>query len=58
MSLSLYKKAMARRTKFRGCPSPDFYREVGIKTVSDDGMESVASHFDDWASLVGETLCG
>ena len=56
VSLSLFRKAMFNRLRRRAYPSPSFYREVGIKTLSDIDMRAVAMHFDNWAGFAGETM--
>ena len=58
ISIALFKKAMAWRTRFRGCPTISFYRAVGIQASEQSGFEDIASHFDSWSGFIGETLSG
>jgi len=58
VSISLFRRAMEWRTRFRGCPTVGFYRAVGIGASRASGMDGVAEHFDNWSGFIGEMLGG
>ena len=45
ISLGFFKTALIRRWKRHAAPSPGFYRDVGIKSFGQIGMDYVSSHF-------------
>lgn len=56
LSLGLLHPAMEERYKRRAAPKPDFYREVGIRTMEEIGVDSVAANFKRWESFLGEVF--
>jgi hypothetical protein len=56
VSLALFRTAMAARTKHHACPPPSYYRQAGIRTLTNIEMKGVSAHFDSWSGFIGETL--
>lgn len=54
VSLSLFYQAMERIHQRHGAPSPHFYRQVGIKTFSQNHQKEIAEHFQSWETFLGE----
>lgn len=54
VSLSLYPKAMEKRWKYHGAPSPDFYRKASKLLFVKNGHESIANHHELWEGFFSE----
>ena len=56
VSLGLFDKALIRRYNHGG-PKPDFYRDVGKKTLRYAGLAEVSKNFSPWESFLKEFFC-
>lgn len=54
VSLSLYPKAMERRWKYKGAPSPNFYREASKLIFKKNEKDSVAKNHEKWELFFSE----
>jgi len=54
VSLGMFKKALIVRWKRYAAPSPVFYRNVGIRSFSQIGMEDISNHFQRWENFMSE----
>lgn len=54
VSLSLYPKAMEKRWKYHGAPSPEFYRKASKLLFEKNGHESIANHHEKWEGFFSE----
>ncbi len=54
VALSLYRKAMEKRWKYHGAPSPDFYRKASKVLFLKNGYESIANHHEQWEAFFSE----
>ena len=54
ISLGLFKKALVERQNRHGCPAPHFYRQAGIESFKQIGMNQIGSHFYQWENFIGE----
>ena len=54
ISLGMFKRALTIRWKRHAAPAPVFYREVGIRSFSQIGMEDISCHFKQWESFINE----
>jgi len=56
ISLSLFKRALITKCERHGAPSPDYYRNVGIRAFIGIGREDIGNHFKLWEHFIGEML--
>lgn len=54
VALSLYPKAMEKRWKYHGAPSPEFYRKASKLLFMKNGHESIANHHEKWEAFFSE----
>jgi hypothetical protein len=54
VSLSLYPKAMEKRWKYKGAPSPNFYREVSKLIFKKNEKHSIVRNYEKWESFFSE----
>lgn len=54
MCLSFRVKAMEKRWKFHGAPSPSYYREVSKTVFINHGQKDIATHHEQWEGFLGE----
>lgn len=54
VALSLYYKAMEKRWKYHGAPSPDYYRRVSKLVFEKNGKNSIANHHEMWENFFSE----
>jgi hypothetical protein len=54
VSLSLYSKAMEKRWKYKGAPSPNFYREASKLIFKKNEKDSIAKNHEKWESFFCE----
>lgn len=54
VSLSLYPKAMERRWKYKGAPSPSFYREASKLVFKKNEKDSIAKNHEKWELFFSE----
>jgi hypothetical protein len=54
VSLSLYAKAMEKRWKYKGAPSPNFYREASKLIFKKNNQKSIADHHEKWECFFSE----
>lgn len=54
VSLGLFKQYLIRQCERYGAPSPLFYRQVGIKSFENIGMEDIGGHFNKWENFISE----
>lgn len=54
MTLSFRAKALEYRWKYRGAPSPKFYREVSKNIYTQNGQTDIAIHHEQWEGFLGE----
>lgn len=54
MSLSFRIKALEKRWKYHGAPSPSFYRQVSKTVFANHGQKDIASHHEQWEGFLGE----
>jgi hypothetical protein len=53
-SLSFFRKAMEKRTKHQGAPSPEFYRSASILLFKKNDLPSIAAHHINWENFLNE----
>lgn len=56
MALSFRVKALEKRCKYHGAPSPSFYRKVSKTIFHNHGQKDLASHHEQWEGFLGELL--
>jgi hypothetical protein len=56
MALSFRVKALEKRWKYHGAPSPSFYRKVSKTIFSNHGQKDLAAHHEQWEGFLGELL--
>lgn len=56
MALSFRVKALEKRWKYHGAPSPSFYRKVSKTIFSSHGQKDLAAHHEQWEGFLGELL--
>lgn len=54
VSLSFYPRAMEKRWKYHGAPSPDFYRRASKLLFEKNNMECIANHHEKWEAFFSE----
>jgi hypothetical protein len=57
LALGFFKKAMEKRTQYRGAPTINFYREIGIQEFKRIGFEEVSQDFIKWEGYLSEITC-
>jgi hypothetical protein len=53
-ALSFRVKAMEKRWKYHGAPSPSFYRKVSKTIFQSNGQKDIAAHHEQWEGFLGE----
>jgi hypothetical protein len=53
-SLSFRAKALEKRWKYHGAPSPSFYRKVSKTVFNIHGQKDIAAHHEQWEGFLGE----
>ena len=53
-SLSFFYQALEKLYTRHGAPHPEFYREMGKRTFSSIGEESIADNFEKWEDFIRE----
>lgn len=53
-SLSFFRRAMEKRTKFHGAPSPNFYRQASVLLFKRNNHEDIAEHHVQWEGFLSE----
>lgn len=56
MALSFRVKAIEHRWKYRGAPSPSFYRQLSKQIFTNNGQADIAKHHEQWEGFLGELL--
>jgi hypothetical protein len=56
MALSFRVKALEKRWKYHGAPSPSFYRQVSKTIFIRHGQKDLAAHHEQWEGFLGELL--
>jgi len=54
MSLSFRAKALEKRWKYHGAPSPSFYRKVSKTIFVNHDQKDIAAHHEQWEGFLGE----
>lgn len=54
MALSFRSKALEKRWKRKGAPSPSFYRKVSKTVFTVHGQKDIAAHHEQWEGFLGE----
>jgi hypothetical protein len=54
ISLALFSKALEKRWRYRGAPSPQFYRKLSKSIFKQNGQEDIATHHEQWEGFLGE----
>jgi hypothetical protein len=54
ISLSFFAKALDHRWRYKGAPSPRFYRQVSKSIYKQNGQEDIATHHEQWEGFLGE----
>ena len=54
VSLSFFRSAMERRTKYHGAPSPNFYRMASKLLFSKNGHQGISDHHEQWEAFLSE----
>ena len=54
ISLSFRIKAMEKRWKYHGAPSPSFYRQISKTIFKTHEQEDIAAHHEQWEGFLGE----
>lgn len=55
-ALAFRIKALEKRWKYHGAPSPSFYRQVSKTVFANHGQKDIASHHEQWEGFLGELL--
>ena len=54
IALSFRAKAMEKRWKYHGAPSPSYYRQASKSTFKKYGQDDIAAHHEKWEGFLGE----
>ena len=54
IALSFQAKAMEKRWKYHGAPSPKYYRQASKVTFCKYGQDDIAAHHEQWEGFLGE----
>ena len=54
IALSFHLQALEHRWKYKGAPTPAFYRKVSKATFEIHGQKDVADHHEKWEEFLGE----
>lgn len=54
--MSFRVKALEKRWKYHGAPSPSFYRQVSKTVFNGQGQKDIAAHHEQWEGFLGELL--
>lgn len=54
IALSFRAKAMEKRWKYHGAPSPSYYRQASKVTFQKYGQNDIAAHHEKWEGFLGE----
>lgn len=54
ISLCFFYKRIQHRCKYKGYPSPDFYRSVGKSLFKQNNCEEISEHFQQWENFLCE----
>lgn len=54
IALSFRAKAMEKRWKYHGAPSPSYYRQTSKATFVKYGQNDIAAHHEKWEGFLGE----
>lgn len=57
VSLSFFNKAMEHRWRYRGAPSPKFYRTISKSIFISNKQPDIAAHHEKWEGFLGEMFC-
>lgn len=57
ISLSFLAKAMEKKWKYHGAPSPSFYRSVSKTIFKRSNQADIATHHEQWEGFLGEMFC-
>ena len=55
-ALSFFRKAMEKRTKYHGAPSPEFYRSASILLFKKNNHLDIAEHHVQWEGFLNEVF--
>lgn len=54
VALSFFRSAMDHRSKYRGAPTSNFYRNASKLLFSKNGHDGIAEHHEQWENFLGE----
>lgn len=54
LSLGFLKQSLTKKWERHGAPSPSYYRQAGIQSFHNIGMEDISGHFIKWENFLGE----
>ena len=54
IALSLYPKAMEKRWRYHGAPTPNFYRNASKLLFLKNGHEGISNHHEMWEGFISE----
>ena len=53
-ALAFRVKALEKKWKYHGAPSPNFYRQVSKTVFNTHGQKDIAAHHEQWEGFLGE----
>ena len=54
ITLGFFKQGLIKRWERHAAPSPSFYRQVGIQSFENIGMNDIGNHFYQWENFMSE----
>ena len=54
IALSFHLKALEHRWKYKGAPTPEYYRKISKATFEIHGQQDIAAHHEQWEGFLGE----
>ena len=54
LALSFWSKALERRWKYHGAPSPKYYRQISKHIFNTHGQKDISVHHEQWEGFLGE----
>lgn len=54
IALSFWSKAVERRWRYHGAPSPKYYRDISKQIFTSHGQADIATHHEQWEGFLGE----
>jgi hypothetical protein len=54
LALSFWAKALEKRWRYHGAPSPKYYRQISKHIYNTNGQKDLSAHHEQWESFLGE----